>query len=173
MRTLKTGCTSPGRRRADTLGASDLPEVPGQRRLRAGLRHQDSIMPSVYQLRAVLRDVSPLIWRRLQVRSDTSIGALHAFFHGSCTQFLVLSCYVRAFPSATRRPRSLARQTASSGPPATRLVLSRRRPTKHLAVELPWQRLSIVGNQVATWRLVRLLRKRSLAQRGLCSRSTL
>jgi hypothetical protein len=35
-------------------------------------------MPSVYQLRAVLRDVSPLIWRRLLVRSDTSIGALHA-----------------------------------------------------------------------------------------------
>jgi len=35
-------------------------------------------MPSVYQLRAVLRGVSPLIWRRLLVRSDTSIGALHA-----------------------------------------------------------------------------------------------
>jgi hypothetical protein len=47
-------------------------------------------MPSVYQLRAVLRDVSPLIWRRLLVRSDTSIGALHAF-HGSCARFLVLS----------------------------------------------------------------------------------
>jgi hypothetical protein len=43
-------------------------------------------MPSVYQLRAVLRDVSPLIWRRLLVRSDTSIGALHAF-QGSCPGF--------------------------------------------------------------------------------------
>jgi hypothetical protein len=35
-------------------------------------------MPSVYQLRAVLRGVSPLIWRRLLVRSDTGIGALPA-----------------------------------------------------------------------------------------------
>ncbi|MGA7981436.1 MAG: plasmid pRiA4b ORF-3 family protein [Chromatiaceae bacterium] len=35
-------------------------------------------MPSVYQLRAVLRGVSPLIWRRLLVRSDTSIGTLYA-----------------------------------------------------------------------------------------------
>jgi hypothetical protein len=35
-------------------------------------------MPSVCQLRAVLRGVGPLIWRRLLVRSDTSIGALHA-----------------------------------------------------------------------------------------------
>ena len=34
-------------------------------------------MPSVYQLRAVLRAVSPLIWLRLLVRSDTSLGALH------------------------------------------------------------------------------------------------
>src|SRR5712692_4309979 len=32
---------------------------------------------SVYQLRVVLRGVSPLIWRRLLVRSDTTIAALH------------------------------------------------------------------------------------------------
>jgi hypothetical protein len=35
-------------------------------------------MPSVYQLRIVLREVSPLIWRRLLVRDDTSLAALHA-----------------------------------------------------------------------------------------------
>ena len=33
--------------------------------------------PSVYQLRVVLRAVSPLIWRRLLVRSDTTIADLH------------------------------------------------------------------------------------------------
>jgi len=35
-------------------------------------------MPDLYQLRVVLRNVSPLIWRRLLVRSDTSIAELHA-----------------------------------------------------------------------------------------------
>src|SRR2546429_4515735 len=33
--------------------------------------------PFVYQLRVVLRGVSPLIWRRLLVRSDSSIAELH------------------------------------------------------------------------------------------------
>src|SRR5258708_32552562 len=33
--------------------------------------------PSVYQLRVVLRAVSPLIWRRVLVRSDTTITHLH------------------------------------------------------------------------------------------------
>ena len=34
--------------------------------------------PTVYQLRVVVR-VSPLIWRRLVVRADTTIAGLHAF----------------------------------------------------------------------------------------------
>jgi hypothetical protein len=34
-------------------------------------------MPELYQLRVVLRDVSPLVWRRLVVTSDTSIAGLH------------------------------------------------------------------------------------------------
>src|SRR5438445_7934290 len=33
--------------------------------------------PVVYQLRVVVRGVSPLIWRRLLVRSDSSIADLH------------------------------------------------------------------------------------------------
>ena len=32
----------------------------------------------VYQLKVSLRDVSPLIWRRLLVTSETSIAHLHA-----------------------------------------------------------------------------------------------
>jgi hypothetical protein len=32
--------------------------------------------PVVYQLRVVLRGVSPLIWRRLLVRSDSTIADL-------------------------------------------------------------------------------------------------
>lgn len=34
-------------------------------------------MPELYQLRVVLCDVSPLVWRRLLVTSDTSIAQLH------------------------------------------------------------------------------------------------
>lgn len=34
--------------------------------------------PFVYQLRVVPRGVCPLIWRRLLVRSDSSIADLHA-----------------------------------------------------------------------------------------------
>jgi hypothetical protein len=36
-----------------------------------------AIMCSVDLLRAVLRDVSPLVWWRLLVHSDLSLGALH------------------------------------------------------------------------------------------------
>jgi hypothetical protein len=31
----------------------------------------------IYQLRIVLRDISPLIWRRLLVHSDTTLAHLH------------------------------------------------------------------------------------------------
>src|SRR5713101_9033545 len=34
-------------------------------------------LPSVYQLRIVLREISLLIWRRLLVRSDTTLAHLH------------------------------------------------------------------------------------------------
>ena len=34
-------------------------------------------MPDLYQLRVVLRDVSPLIWRRLLVQRDISIAGFH------------------------------------------------------------------------------------------------
>jgi hypothetical protein len=33
--------------------------------------------PAIYQLRIVLRDISPLIWRRLLVRSDTTLAQFH------------------------------------------------------------------------------------------------
>src|SRR4249920_1530155 len=34
-------------------------------------------LPSLYQLRIVLREISPLIWRRLLVCSDTTLAQLH------------------------------------------------------------------------------------------------
>ena len=34
--------------------------------------------PFVFQLRVVLRGISPLIWRRILVRSDSTIADLHA-----------------------------------------------------------------------------------------------
>ena len=33
--------------------------------------------PQNYQLRVVLRGISPLIWRRLLVRSDSTVAELH------------------------------------------------------------------------------------------------
>ena len=37
-----------------------------------------SIPPHVYQFRVVVQGISPLIWRRLLVRSDMSLAILHA-----------------------------------------------------------------------------------------------
>jgi hypothetical protein len=37
----------------------------------------DPAAATVYQLRITLRDVSPLVWRRLLVKSDTTIAQLH------------------------------------------------------------------------------------------------
>jgi Plasmid pRiA4b ORF-3-like protein len=36
------------------------------------------IPPSVYQFRVVLQGISPLIWRRLRIRSDLSLATFHA-----------------------------------------------------------------------------------------------
>jgi hypothetical protein len=38
---------------------------------------QQQTHPDVYQLRIVLRGISPLIWRRLLVRGDTTLAQLH------------------------------------------------------------------------------------------------
>ena len=37
----------------------------------------DHHQPQIYQLRVVLRGISPLIWRRLLVRSDSTVAQLH------------------------------------------------------------------------------------------------
>jgi len=39
--------------------------------------NQHQAHPDIYQLRIVLRGISPLIWRRLLVRSDTTLAQLH------------------------------------------------------------------------------------------------
>jgi hypothetical protein len=33
--------------------------------------------PQIYQFRAVLRGISPLVWRRLLVRIDSTVAQLH------------------------------------------------------------------------------------------------
>ena len=39
--------------------------------------NQHQVHPDIYQLRIVLRGISPLIWRRLLVRSDTTLAQFH------------------------------------------------------------------------------------------------
>jgi hypothetical protein len=41
------------------------------------------LSPSVYQLRVVLRDVSPLVWRRLLVHAGSTIADLHEVLQAS------------------------------------------------------------------------------------------
>jgi hypothetical protein len=43
-----------------------------------------SVSLSIYQLRVVLRGISPLIWRRLLVRSDTTLAHLHTILQIVC-----------------------------------------------------------------------------------------
>jgi len=43
---------------------------------------QPAPLQSVYQLPVVVRGVSPLIWRRLLVRADTTIAGLHSVGRG-------------------------------------------------------------------------------------------
>jgi hypothetical protein len=46
---------------------------------------------SVHQFRVVLRGVSPLIWRRLLVRSDSSIADLHATLQLDLSRLRIVS----------------------------------------------------------------------------------
>ena len=72
-------------------------------------------MCSVYQLRAVLRGVSPLVWRRLLVRSDISLGALHG---------ILQVAMAGATPTFTGSA-STGRLTASRGSGASTLQTTR------------------------------------------------
>ena len=38
---------------------------------------EHDLAPKVYQLRTALREISPAIWRRVLVRSDSTIADLH------------------------------------------------------------------------------------------------
>jgi Plasmid pRiA4b ORF-3-like protein len=49
------------------VGARNLP----------GMSEPSVLLTTIYQLRVVLCAVSPLVWRRLLVASDTSIAELH------------------------------------------------------------------------------------------------
>jgi hypothetical protein len=43
----------------------------------APLMESSHALPGIYQLRIVMRGISPLIWRRLLVRRDTTLAQLH------------------------------------------------------------------------------------------------
>jgi Plasmid pRiA4b ORF-3-like protein len=74
--------------------------------------------PFVYQLRVVLRGVSPLIWRRLLVRGDSTLADLHATLQLTLewsdeylNRFMIHGreygvAHPMASPSATTRERS-------------------------------------------------------------------
>jgi Plasmid pRiA4b ORF-3-like protein len=56
--------------------------------------------PIIYQLKVTLQDTRPPIWRRLQVRGDTTLGKLHriiqeamGWFDGHLHQFIVGQTY--------------------------------------------------------------------------------
>ena len=69
---------------------------------------QPSTPPSVYQLRVVLRGISPLIWRRLLVRRDTTLAPLHDIlqrvFHWSDEHLHSFHIHGRAYGSRGAQP---------------------------------------------------------------------
>src|SRR5664280_103965 len=68
-------------RAGQTVGGTVPGVIRPQREARMGAMPdtmQPAPFPSVYQLRVVVRGVSPLIWRRLLVPADTTIAGLHA-----------------------------------------------------------------------------------------------
>ena len=55
---------------------------------------------AIYQLRVVRCGVSPLVWRRLLVVNETSLGELHEVLQNAaniCTAFLLLLFYLFTF----------------------------------------------------------------------------
>src|SRR5664280_2145741 len=75
------GIRRTGRRAGQTVGGTVPGAIRPQREARMGAMPdtmQPAPLPSVYQLRVVVRGVSPLIWRRLLVPADTTIAGLHA-----------------------------------------------------------------------------------------------
>ena len=69
------------RRAGQTVGGNVPGAIRPQREARMGAMPdtmQPAPLPSAYQLRVVVRGVSPLIWRRLLVPADTTIAGLHA-----------------------------------------------------------------------------------------------
>src|SRR5664280_4424 len=68
-------------RAGQTVGGTVPGAIRPQREARMGAMPdtmQPAPLPSAYQLRVVVRGVSPLIWRRLLVPADTTIAGLHA-----------------------------------------------------------------------------------------------
>ena len=54
-----------------------LPHVEFSHNRPARQRGKEKLQPHIYHLRMVLRGISPLIWRRLLVRSDSTVAQLH------------------------------------------------------------------------------------------------
>jgi len=74
----------------------------------------------IYQLRAVLRGISPLVWRRLPVRADSSVADLHvdfSIFCPICQQLMSnFSCAVRFSPFPVHRSTASGDILAAIGP---------------------------------------------------------
>ncbi|MDI9634354.1 hypothetical protein QM565_00875 [Geitlerinema splendidum] len=59
----------------------------------------DSPEPVIYQLKVALLGISPMIWRRLLVKSDSTIEDLHYTLH-------VATCNAKRFSQQSRHLRA-------------------------------------------------------------------
>jgi Plasmid pRiA4b ORF-3-like protein len=65
-------------------------------------------LPNVYQFRVVVQGISPLIWRRLLIRSDMSLATLHAALQ-------VVFAWSNTYLKPLEYPASASRRRASWG----------------------------------------------------------
>jgi hypothetical protein len=65
----------------------------------------DETMPEVYQFHAWIRQISPMIWRRLLVRSDSTLAELHDVLQIACGVGRLQTIWQAARPARDERLR--------------------------------------------------------------------